>query len=190
MSIVGVNKIELLRELWTAQKPASFFSYYPEAKVPKFDDAEAAEAIKAYIDYFQGRCIKTDISRDTASARMYDRDAGQGAFAKAVAAAKASVTITRRVEVICSFSELEQIVLTINFVEPVPQITEKLFLGRVYDALEEDERPLLVKLSCCQKCMHDEETILPFLGKRNGKYYADDLRCVISGAIARHEAAQ
>ena len=39
---------------------------------------------KKYIDYFCGRCIKTDISGDSVNPRLYDRDAGDGEFARIV----------------------------------------------------------------------------------------------------------
>jgi hypothetical protein len=91
VSIAGLNKVELLRKLWSGQKPALFFEDYPSL-IPRFDEVEAREAVKGYIDYFQGRCIKTDISGDTASPHLYDRETGRGAFAKAVAAVHTKVT--------------------------------------------------------------------------------------------------
>lgn len=84
IDITGLNKVELLHELWNGQITASFFSFMP-TMAPPFDDDNAQRAVQCgYIDYFCGRCIKTDLSKDLVSPRMYDRDAGDGAFMKAV----------------------------------------------------------------------------------------------------------
>lgn len=85
LSITGVDKVELLRKLWEKKKPAVFFAYHPHVPVPTFDDDLARKAVTGYIDYFQGRCIKTDLSQDEADPRVYDRDEGEGAFKRVLA---------------------------------------------------------------------------------------------------------
>jgi hypothetical protein len=64
-------------------KPAAYFTFNP-SKAPPFNNEEAKKAVKGYIDYFCGRCIKSDLSGDTADTSLYNRDAGSGAFEKIV----------------------------------------------------------------------------------------------------------
>lgn len=87
IDISGVDKVELLKAMWTAQKPAAFFSLY-RVKAPGFDDEAAEDATKKYIDYFSGRAIKSDLSGDTVNPFGYDRDAGQGTLAKIISSLK------------------------------------------------------------------------------------------------------
>ena len=82
--IGGLDKVELLKRLWSNQKVAAFFAQMPWA-TPQFDAALALEAVTRDIDYFCGRAIKTDLSGDMAETRLYDLDAGQGVFAQIVA---------------------------------------------------------------------------------------------------------
>ena len=79
MDIKGLDKVVLLEKMWKGMKPASFFSR-SRTTAPSFNKEAATQAVKKYIDYFQGRCIKTDLSGDTASPRLYDRDTYQGAM--------------------------------------------------------------------------------------------------------------
>jgi hypothetical protein len=87
VDITGVNKVALLHELWTRSKPAAFFAPFPQL-APHFDRDEAIVAVHHPIDYFCGRCIKSDLSGDTASPNLFDRDFGRGAFAAAVDAVR------------------------------------------------------------------------------------------------------
>lgn len=90
VDISGIDKVVLLRKMWASMAPASFFRMMPAA-VPGFDATLAKEAVKKYIDYFQGRCIKTDLSGDVADSRLYDRDAGTGAMQRIVDGIRASM---------------------------------------------------------------------------------------------------
>jgi hypothetical protein len=83
VSIAGKDKTELLRALWTHAKPAAFFTMHGLPGLA-FEEAEAEKALKGYIDYFCGRCIKTDLSGTTADPSAYDADWGKGSFAKIV----------------------------------------------------------------------------------------------------------
>ena len=83
VDITGLDKVELLRNLWLNMTPALFFSF-SGMPVPEFDSKLASNAILTYIDYFCGRCIKTNLSHDFADPHLYDRDAGTGSFAKIV----------------------------------------------------------------------------------------------------------
>ena len=84
IDISGLDKVELLKKLWTNIKPASFFSFHPNVSVPSFNEDAAKSAVKNYIDYFQGRAIKMDLSVDKISPGLYDRDAGIGTFQRVV----------------------------------------------------------------------------------------------------------
>ena len=81
------------------------------------------------------------------------------------------MVITRTIEVICSFEELEQVILTLDFEKDPSEITKELLLCRVKDDLENDEKTQLTKLSCCQMMKTDDEPLLPFLAATNGKFF-------------------
>ena len=83
VSIAGNDKKKLLEALWTHAKPAAFFTMRG-LPGPAFDEAEAEKALKGYIDYFCGRCIKTNLSGTTADPSAYDAEWGAGSFAKIV----------------------------------------------------------------------------------------------------------
>lgn len=80
VNIKGLNKVDLLRELYYD----AFESPWACVQKDGFNDDMAREAVKGYIDYFQGRAIKCDLSKDTVDPRLYDRDAGAGQFQKVV----------------------------------------------------------------------------------------------------------
>jgi hypothetical protein len=74
VNIKGIDKMTLLKTLWDYQYPALFFSFNPDVPVPGWDDALAREALKqGYIDYFQGRAIKADLSKDEVYSYNYDK---------------------------------------------------------------------------------------------------------------------
>jgi hypothetical protein len=89
VDISGLDKVELLKLLWEAMKPAAFFAMSGRPP-PPFDNENATAAVAKYIDYYAGRCIKTDLSGDKASARSYNRDAGADAFQRIVAKMRAT----------------------------------------------------------------------------------------------------
>ena len=83
VSIAGKDKKKLLRALWGHAKPAPFFQMHGLSG-PAFEEATAEKALLGYIDYFCGRCIKTDLSGTTADPSAYDNDWGAGSFEKIV----------------------------------------------------------------------------------------------------------
>jgi hypothetical protein len=83
VDINGLDKVQLLLMLWNNAAVASFFEFMPQS-APVFDETEANTVVEQYIDYFCGRCIKTDISGDTADPWSYDRNAGTGTFQRVV----------------------------------------------------------------------------------------------------------
>jgi hypothetical protein len=70
LSIKGLDRVQLLLELWICQERHGFSKYFPQA----WSDKAAAEAVNGYIDYFQGRAIKMDLSQDCIDPYLYDRD--------------------------------------------------------------------------------------------------------------------
>jgi hypothetical protein len=83
INISGLDKVKLLHELWNRQIVASYFAING-ATPPAFDEEAAIDAVKKPIDYFSGRLIKADLSQDNVNPGQYDRDAGEGRFARIV----------------------------------------------------------------------------------------------------------
>lgn len=83
VDISGIDKVSLLHALWKNSKPAIFFSMN-NATPPPFDNEKAMTAVQKYINYYDGRCIKCDLSGDTVDPRLYDRDFGSGAVQRIV----------------------------------------------------------------------------------------------------------
>lgn len=83
VDISGLNKKELLLRLWEKANIASFFTT-SGIPAPAFDHKLAETAVDGYIDYFCGRCIKSDLSGKYANPVWYNRDAGDGQFEKIV----------------------------------------------------------------------------------------------------------
>ena len=88
VNIAGLNKAELLAYVWNYAGSFAGMRGNPAGFAEVFGDkASAEEALKNgrnYVDYFNGRPIKVDFSKDTVNPFLFDRDAGQGTFARAV----------------------------------------------------------------------------------------------------------
>lgn len=85
--IGACDRVVLRKELWSRSKPAIWFEATGHTP-PAWNEEAAREAVtEGYIDYFLGRCIKTDLRPPMADPKMYDRDNGAGAFETAVRAA-------------------------------------------------------------------------------------------------------
>jgi len=89
LTFQNLTKVALLQALWNETSFASWFASTGWS-TPPFDLNKAKEVIQAggYIDYFCGKPIKTDISKDTVDPWLYDRDANKGAFARVCAKLK------------------------------------------------------------------------------------------------------
>ena len=73
VDIRGIDKMKLLRRVWENQHVALFFNMHPHVPEPIWDDVLARKALKAgYIDYFQGRAIKMDLSKDTVDCSVFN----------------------------------------------------------------------------------------------------------------------
>lgn len=71
VNIAGLDKVMLLEHMWQ--------NTYPRGRgmlqgLLPFNRAQASTAVTGYIDYFQGRPIKSDISGDEVDPYLYDRD--------------------------------------------------------------------------------------------------------------------
>jgi hypothetical protein len=80
------RKAAVLAALYNNSKAqgASFLHFAPKPMTE--GEAETLLEQRTYFDYLQGRVMKTDFSGDTLDPRLYDRDNGEGAAARAVAA--------------------------------------------------------------------------------------------------------
>ena len=76
LDIKGIDKLQLLKALWENQRVARFYENMPQA-APQWDEKLAKEALAAgHIDYFQGRNMKMNLSKDTLQiSTAYDGDA-------------------------------------------------------------------------------------------------------------------
>ncbi len=84
IDISGIDKGILLYFLWKGQVKASFFGSN-SVSPPDFNEEQANRVAKnGRIDYYCGRAIKTDLSKDSVDPWLYDRDAGKGEFERIV----------------------------------------------------------------------------------------------------------
>jgi len=85
ISLVGLNKGDVLAALYNASKPQGMgFMHYDPTPMTR---EEAEELLKETtdFDYLRGRVMKVDLSKDELNPWCYDRDNGQGAAASAIA---------------------------------------------------------------------------------------------------------
>jgi len=84
VSIVGIDKIKLLRRLWEDFKPPVAFTM-TEAVIPRFDEDNAAYAVQYFITKYSMKALNVDISGDYTNPYWYDMTNGAGAFERVVA---------------------------------------------------------------------------------------------------------
>lgn len=88
MSLIDASncdKVKLIRALWRNTGVATFYSLNLVAPPPEPSDEDILNH-DPYFDYLKGRPIKTNFEdMSKLDPRLYDRDAGQGVFAKCVA---------------------------------------------------------------------------------------------------------
>jgi hypothetical protein len=83
INIRGINKIHLLKSLWNNSQPAAVFGM-TGLRPPSFSEKEAKSAVTDFIDYFCGRRIRMDISKNETDPRFYDRDNGADSVSRIV----------------------------------------------------------------------------------------------------------
>lgn len=88
MNIAGLDKAVILVALYNASHAQGVGLYAPGAGMPiTIEEARAALKTQTYFDYVRGRVMKVDLSGDELDLRLYDRDNGEGAGARAIRSA-------------------------------------------------------------------------------------------------------
>lgn len=82
VNIKGLDKAEVLKALHDGTRPLGMGFLQARENVP-IEDFRALGT--GYADYVFGRSIKCNIDGDEFDPRLYDRDAGPGAAARAIA---------------------------------------------------------------------------------------------------------
>jgi hypothetical protein len=78
LDITGLDKELLLHSLWQHQQCGPYFLL----SLSEYDHANAKATIASgWIDYYCGRAIKMNLSRDTVNVRVYNQDSAVGAGA-------------------------------------------------------------------------------------------------------------
>jgi hypothetical protein len=84
IDITGLDKKEILKQLWLGSEPAIVFTMN-NIEPPKYNEKEAELAIeKGYVDYLCGRAIKSEIGTNKLDSYIYDKYNGYGAMEEAV----------------------------------------------------------------------------------------------------------
>lgn len=91
IDITGINKTKLLIALYAGANPQGMgYLQYDPAPMTEQEAAALMEAQHGRFDYVKGRVLKVNLSRDTLSPYLYDRDNGHGACASIVASVKSA----------------------------------------------------------------------------------------------------
>jgi hypothetical protein len=92
VSIQGMNKAQVLAAAVNACQPLGMGWHDPNAYSTMTGD-QAAELLakRTYFDYVWGRPVKISLASDEVDPAMYDRDQGQGAFARVVESVSAGL---------------------------------------------------------------------------------------------------
>jgi len=81
----GKNKAEVLAKLYNASKPQGIGLLHYDSKKMTTEQAQVIlNTGQTYFDYLKGRVMKIDLSSDELDTRLYDRDNGPGAAARAL----------------------------------------------------------------------------------------------------------
>ncbi len=86
ISLEGLSKADVLAALYNASRPQGMgFLHYDPAPMT---GEQAAVLLKedTYFDYLKGRVMKVNLGNENLDARLYDRDNGDGAAERAIAA--------------------------------------------------------------------------------------------------------
>lgn len=88
LDISKMDKADVLAKLYNAAKPQGMgFLHYTPQDMTREEAQASLEETKPwgnYYDYHKGRVMKVRLSGDTLDPRLYDRDNGQGAAARAL----------------------------------------------------------------------------------------------------------
>lgn len=86
LDISGKSKAKVLAALYNNSRPLGmgFFHYNPADMTEEEAEIELEESSDKYFDYLHGRVMKVDLRGNSFDPRLYDRDNGAGAAAKAI----------------------------------------------------------------------------------------------------------
>ena len=84
IDLKGLDKAEVLAKLYNASKPQGLGFLHATPDDMSVDSAR--ELLEEYtrFDYLHGRVMKINLSGDELDPRLYDRDNGEGAAARAI----------------------------------------------------------------------------------------------------------
>jgi hypothetical protein len=85
ISLVGLNKADVLAALYNASKPQGMGFMHYDPKPMTRQEAEALLEQGNYFDYLKGRVMKVRLSGDELDEWGFDRDNGQGTAERAIA---------------------------------------------------------------------------------------------------------
>lgn len=90
VDIKGIDKAQLLKALWEGSHEQGLSFLGRPSVTPGIENFRSLvePGNDLYFDYLLGRVIKCDLSGDTMSTALYDRDCGEGACERAVEAAR------------------------------------------------------------------------------------------------------
>jgi len=83
VNIKGIDRVQLLKALWEKSEPNPYFTKHG-IPPPPWNNKKAIQAVRDYIDYFQGRFIHSDLSMDIIDSENYDDKYGPGTFQRIV----------------------------------------------------------------------------------------------------------
>ncbi len=84
IDISKLDKAEVLAALYNASKPQGMGFLHFDPTPMKTEEARELLKQLNYFDYLKGRVMKVEIKGDTLNPRLFDRDNGQGAAARAL----------------------------------------------------------------------------------------------------------
>ena len=84
ISLVGLDKAEVLAALYNASKPQGMGFLHYDAKPMTREEAEKHLEKDTRFDYLNGRVMKINLGNDELDPFLYDRDNGQNAALKAI----------------------------------------------------------------------------------------------------------
>ncbi len=91
MDISGIDKAELLAALYNGSRQQGMGFMHARGAYPMTVEQARAEIANnqwLYFDYLHGRVMKIDLSGDELNTSLYNRDNGQGAAEKIIAAVR------------------------------------------------------------------------------------------------------
>jgi len=89
IDIKGLDKAKVLKALYDNSRPQGV-GVFVAAYADELTEEKAAELLKdqTYFDYLSGRVMKVHLDGDELDPRLYDRDLGEGAAARAIESIK------------------------------------------------------------------------------------------------------